>query len=246
MDFIGRATWGARYAAGSGPRPIPCSEVWLHHTVTAHLPVDATVEQECEQMRRVEAIGQQRFGKGFSYNLALFPSGRAYVGCGVRRVGTHTGGRNTRALGIALVGDFDKHPVPAQLEDALVQLLQYGKQQGWIKAAKLDGGHRDLKATACPGRHAYHLIPAVNARAAGQPVTPSPAPSPTPGKGLTTMLIVLHPDGHRQYLCTEASARHIGMPERNVLIAGGVQYVGADRASAEDRGEFLRLRGVEL
>lgn len=186
MEFIGRDVWGARYAAGSGARPLPCTEAWLHHTVTAHLAVDASPADEAAQMRVVEGIGQQRFGQGFSYNLAIFPSGRVYVGCGVRRVGAHTAGRNTRALGIVLVGDLDKHEVPAPMRAALVDVLRFAKAEGWLREARLNGGHRDLKQTACPGRHAYALIGAVNAEAAGQaPPAPVPAPTPPPAPAPT-------------------------------------------------------------
>jgi hypothetical protein len=178
MDFVSRAEWGARFAAGSGARPIPTSEAWLHHSATLTLPVDAAFEAECEQMRRVEAIGQQRFGAGFSYNLAGFPSGRMYVGCGVRRIGTHTGGRNTRALGIVLIGDYSANSVPDPLREALVECMRFAHAQGWTDRPAFDGGHRDLKATACPGEHAYRLIPTINDRAGRPPAPPAPPPPP--------------------------------------------------------------------
>lgn len=41
-----------------------------------------------------------------------------------------------------------------------------GKRRGWWKTARLSGGHRDVKATACPGRYAYAAIPEINRRAA--------------------------------------------------------------------------------
>jgi hypothetical protein len=178
VDYISRDVWGAIYAPGIGPRALPCLEAWLHHTSTITLPVDATPNDERQQMRRVEGVGQQRFGAGFSYNLAIFPSGRVYVGCGVRRVGTHTAKRNTRALGIVLVGNYEAQPVPGPMRAALVEVLRDAKRLGWLPEARLNGGHRDLKATACPGQHAYALIGGVNAEAAGHAPPPPPAPVP--------------------------------------------------------------------
>lgn len=55
------------------------------------------------------------------------------------------------------------------------------------------------------------------------------------------MLIVLDENDHKQYLCDANTKRHIGMPERNVLLAAGVPYVGADHDKA-DREEFLSKR----
>lgn len=182
MDFVSRKDWGARYAAGTGSRDIPTSEAWLHHTVTlapdlafTDLNEDSVDDDECEAMRTIERIGQQRFGAGFSYNLAGMPSGRWYVGCGVRRIGTHTGGRNSRALGLVLVGNYEDREVPAPLRASLVEVLRFGYAQGWIDRPALDGGHRDLKQTSCPGRFAYSLIPQINKEAAGK-AAPTPVP----------------------------------------------------------------------
>lgn len=256
VDYIGRKTWGAQYAAGSGDRPIPCAEAWLHHTVTlapdlafTDLNKDSVDDDERDAMRQIERIGQSRFGAGFSYNLAIMPSGRCYVGCGVRRIGTHTGGRNTKALGIVLVGDYSKSQVPAPMRASLVEVLRDAKRLGWLKAAKLNGGHRDLKNTGCPGDHAYALIGAVNAEAQG--TAPAPAPAPTPPAPAPTMprgddmLIVKAPDDGRQFWNDRGTWIHIGPSESRVLLAGGARLVGEEVPDA-DRREFLEKRGVIL
>lgn len=179
MDYIGRDVWEAQYDAGFGARALPCQQAWLHHTVTKQLAVDATVYAEREQMRVIERIGQSRFGKGFSYNLAIFPSGRVYVGCGVSRVGSHTAKRNTIALGIVLVGNYQDNEVSDEMYQALVGVLRDADRLGWLPSPRLDGGHRDLKATSCPGAHAYDLIGQVN-NAAARPYQPAPTPEPEP------------------------------------------------------------------
>lgn len=259
LQFIGRRAWGAKYAAGFGARPIPCAEAWLHHTVTlapdlafTDLNADSVDDDEAKAMRQLEAIGQQRFGGGFSYNLAVMPSGRLYVGCGVRRVGAHTAKRNTRALGVCLVGDYSSRELPAPMQDSLVKLLQYAKQEAWLGRPAFDGGHRDAPgaSTACPGNAAHRLIPSLNARAAGAPA-PAPAPTPTPAppaptRGGPPMVVVQAPDDARQFLCDKDTARHIGPLEKQVCNAAGVPYVGEAQASDEARREFLTKRGVQL
>lgn len=249
MDFIGRDVWGAQYPAGSGSRSLPCTEAWLHHSVTSTLPVTATVEQESVEMRRVERIGQTKFGQGFSYNLAAFPSGRLYVGCGVRRVGAHTGGRNTRALGVVLMGNYDVMPLPAPLRAVLPDLLRFAFKEGWIDRAAFDGGHRDVPgaSTACPGRHAYAALPGINADALRPPGALLTSPAPAVGAQLTggpSMIVVKEPNGNRQFLCDRDGASHLGGPERDLLVAGGVPYLG-DEHNEQGRLELLARRGVE-
>lgn len=183
MELISRARWGAKYEAGSGARPLPTTECWLHHTVTLapdlafeDLNRDSTDDDEAKAMRTIEQIGEDRFGRGFSYNAAIMPSGRIYEGCGVDRVGAHTGGRNTRAFGLCLVGNYEANPLPDTMKAAIVDFLREGHRLGWIDRPAFDGGHRDLKATSCPGGYAYRLIPTFNSQAA----TPAPAPAPAP------------------------------------------------------------------
>lgn len=169
MDIVPRSDWGARYRAGFGPRALPTSEAWLHHSVTLSpdlefrdLNADSVDDDEAAAMRTIERIGQERFGAGFSYNLAEMPSGRVYEGCGIARVGAHTKGRNTRALAVVVVGNYERDPVPEPVPGSLARLLRHLHATGAIDAPAFDGGHRDVGQTSCPGRHLYAHIPAIN------------------------------------------------------------------------------------
>lgn len=187
-----RQQWGARHAAGFGDRSAnyPLSEVWTHHTVTAHLPANATVAQEMAQMRILEDIGQSRFGKGISYSFVIFPSGRIYMGLGASRIGAHTGGRNSVSLGVAFAGNYEEHKPTAAAEAAYADLLRGFRQQGIIRQARTNGGHKDAPGhqwNACCGRHLMPRLGAINSRAANAApapvaVAPAPAPKPSPAK----------------------------------------------------------------
>lgn len=148
-----RASWGARHKNGDLGLSGLASEVFLHHTVTAQLPANATVEQEREQMRAIEGIGQSRFGTGISYNILIFPSGRAYQGVSWNRRGTHTRNRNSTARSICFAGNTDvNQPTAAQIAAARA-IFHHGRGRWWTAGAPLRA-HRDVAATACPGRHA--------------------------------------------------------------------------------------------
>ena len=168
LTIVPRAAWGARYAAGAGPAPLPATEVWLHHSVTTAPDLVPPFTDEDAAMRQLEAIGQQRFGQGVSYTFAAMPSGRIYEGHGIATKGAHTAKRNSIARAIVLVGNYDvDQPHPQQIESC-AQLLVDGWRRGWWTAPKLNGGHRDAPGaqTACPGQHGEAAVTRINARAA--------------------------------------------------------------------------------
>lgn len=153
-----RASWGARYRDGDITVSGLANEVFLHHTVTTQLSASATVAQEQAQMRNIEAIGQSRFRYGISYNVIIFPSGRAYQGVSWNRRGTHTGGRNSTARSICFAGNYETNrPTEAQLQTAGA-ILREGRNKWWTKNAPLRS-HRDVSQTACPGENVHAARP---------------------------------------------------------------------------------------
>jgi hypothetical protein len=129
-------------------------------------------------MRTLEKIGQQRFGHGVSYTWAVMPSGRVYQGHSPDRQGAHTRGRNTIGRAIVLVGNYNVTPVNDDMQLAVADLLNHAKERGWVKRARLNGGHRDAPGaqTACPGVHGIAAIPRINDLADnGVPSPPFPA-----------------------------------------------------------------------
>ena len=164
MEIIPRATWGARYPAGFGPAPLPADEVWLHHSVTIAPDLVPPYDDEYAAMRTLERIGQERFGGGISYTFACMPTGRMYEGTGVTRKGSHTGGRNSIARAIVLVGDHDAAPVSRAQIQSTASLLVYGYRQGWWRQPRLNGGHQQAPgaSTGCPGRNGMAAIPTIN------------------------------------------------------------------------------------
>lgn len=177
-----RSSWGAKRPNGDKTLSGLAREVYLHHTVTAHLSEKATIAQEEAQMRSIEAIGYSRFGRygqGISYNVVIFPSGRAYQGVSFNRRGAHTDQRNSTARSICFAGNYEtKEPTKAQLETA-AQILAEGYGKWWVKGAPLKS-HRDIKATACPGRLVHSKRSAIVKRAAE--ISASKKPKATSGK----------------------------------------------------------------
>lgn len=180
-----RSTWGARYRDGVGTRSVGRLEKYLHHTVTAHLSKNATPAQERAQMRILERIGQQRFGGGISYPFEIFPSGRIYQGASINRITYHSGsGRNTRGVGIALVGNFEANTLNMEVFRAVVWLLQEGVRKGWWGDPALTEYHKQFRATSCPGKYAISRFSDMNKAGRGGKVS-APESSTSTGSAKT-------------------------------------------------------------
>lgn len=179
-----RSSWGAKRPNGDKTLTNLADEVFLHHTVTKTLSEKATAAEEKEQMRLIESIGYSRFssyGQGISYNVIIFPSGRAYQGVDFNRRGCHTDQRNSTARSICFAGNFETaKPTAAALETA-AQILAEGYGKWWKKGAPLRG-HRDIKSTACPGKNVYAKRAEIEKRAKAilNPPKPKPKPKPKP------------------------------------------------------------------
>lgn len=183
VNIASRGTWGARYQDGDMNLSGLAQEVFIHHTVTATLSKDASQADEREQMRALESIGQSRFGTGISYNVIVFPSGRAYQGVSFNRRGTHTGGRNSTVRSISFAGNFEKDIPTAQALATAAQIYAEGKGQWWQRDAPLFG-HRNVSQTACPGKNLYARLDIIRTGAVevdnpievpddGKPITPA-------------------------------------------------------------------------
>jgi len=161
--IIPRSEWGARYGSSGIKRTVGDLECWLHHSVTVAPNLVAPFDDDFAAIRLIEDIGRQRFGSyGFPYTFAVTPAALIFEGHPIDEVGAHTQGHNTAGAGIVLVGNYETDkPTDAQMH-AVAWLLQEGVRRGWWRTAALDGGHRDTKATACPGKYAYPRIGEIN------------------------------------------------------------------------------------
>ena len=179
VTLIERKEWGAQFEDGFRNRPMPFTEFWLHHSATIAPDLEFPWSDDDEAVRLLERIGEQRFGGGISYNQPITPVGRTYVGVSPHRQGAHTLGHNTAGFAFCLVGNYEtREPTAIQLEIVarrMVELYAAGRSRTY----QLNGGHRDVFGTTCPGNAAYAKIPDINRRArelfaAGYPLTDVP------------------------------------------------------------------------
>lgn len=151
MRIVTRDDWQADPASAPKHRMrLPAIEVFVHHSVT---PVSSNPGKD---MRVVEAVGLKRFGQ-FSYSYCIHPEGVILEGAGLGR-GAHTRGRNSTSFGVCWLGDYEERPVKMQQVDATRWLVAWLVDQGHLRLSAPLRGHRDVAATACPGRNLYAVL----------------------------------------------------------------------------------------
>jgi len=101
----------------------------------------------------VETVHRWHLGNGWvgiGYHFQIEFDGTIWSGRPVDTVGAHTAGHNERTIGIACRGNFETlQTMPEAQRTALIRLLRHLRgAYGNIPVS----GHRELTATACPGR----------------------------------------------------------------------------------------------
>ncbi|TCC64281.1 hypothetical protein E0H73_07665 [Kribbella pittospori] len=144
---------------------------FVHHTADRN---DYTRTQVAAMVRGMYAYHVKSRGWcDLGYNFLVDRFGRVfegrYGGAQLPVLGAHTGSFNTNSFGIALIGNFEKAaPTQAMLEKT-ARVIAW-KFDAYYRSPKstvvLAGttllsisGHRDTKATACPGAQLYKQLP---------------------------------------------------------------------------------------
>jgi len=200
VTVLSRDDWGADPAhprRGHPLGPANRTEVFIHHTVVADS--DATLneweslDEVKAQMRRLQTI-RPDLGLDVPYSFVAFCMANGDLvlseGRGLGRTGAHTSGHNRSALGIAFQGNFEEEPMPAHLDAQLADLGSWlrrlREEEGFTELGTVQPedpdrpdrqvfGHRDIKSTACPGRHLWerlHLVQMIDTTPWRQPGDP--------------------------------------------------------------------------
>lgn len=158
IEIIARSEWGARSPRRRSTIPLPTQQLWLHHS--------AGSERGAAGVRAIQNFHMDIRGWSdiaYSY-LVDRESLQVFEGRGAGVLGGHTFGRNAVSHGICVMGNFDVADVSDGLLGTVADLVRHGHQQQWWPSM-LSGGHRDVRATSCPGNNLYPLIDEINRRA---------------------------------------------------------------------------------
>src|SRR6478736_6970316 len=195
--IISRAGWGADESLRTCSPDYSNSLVSaaVHHTASANgYSADAVpglLRGFYAYHTRPEAAG----GRGWcdiGYNFLVDQFGRVFEGRagGIEStvIGVHTGGFNSRTIGIAAIGEYGSVAPSAALLESLSRLIAWkfsvhGISASGVATMTSGGGaskypagtvvtfptiyaHRDAQLTSCPGQGLYDALPAIRARVA--------------------------------------------------------------------------------
>lgn len=100
-----------------------------------------------------QQIHQWHLGNGWSgigYHFFIRKDGQIYRGRPENVIGAHATNHNSNSIGICFEGDYGVEIMPKAQLEAGKELVAYLKDKYNITKVK---GHRDLMATACPGKN---------------------------------------------------------------------------------------------
>lgn len=119
-------------------------EIYLHHTVTK---TDASIES-------INQIHLNNNWPRLSYHIAIDEDGDIYFINDLDKHTYHTGGKNTRGISIVLIGNFEKHKPSEDMIDSTREIIDILCNKSFLNIVGIKG-HKDVKATLCPGKYAY-------------------------------------------------------------------------------------------
>ncbi len=176
--IITRAGWGASNGLwGTSQCKAPAVQskalgVVLHHTAGSNTAKKADSQSIIKGYQTYHVQGHGWCDIGYAFLIDRW--GQIFEGRkgGITKqvTGAHAGvtSVNKDATGIAMMGNFDVAEPPAAMKDATVRLAAWrmslfgnnpkGTYTSGGKSYKVLNGHRDVKATACPGRYGYRWL----------------------------------------------------------------------------------------
>lgn len=127
-------TFGSNRSVRSG-KP---QGIVLHHAAASSASVET-----------VHGWHKQRGYAGIGYHFYVRKDGKVYRGRPENWIGAHTVGHNSK-IGICAEGNFENDTMSATQKNAISEVIAYlNGKYGTLKVY----GHRDLDATACPGKN---------------------------------------------------------------------------------------------
>ncbi|XP_046386519.1 peptidoglycan-recognition protein SB1-like [Ischnura elegans] len=154
-DIIRRSQWGATPPSSVTAMRSPVEYVIIHHTVTSTCSSLATCSRI---LRTIQTDHKGRRYDDIGYTFLVSSDGKVYEGRGWDKVGAHAPSYNDRSIGISFIGNFQTERPTQQQQNAAKSLISCAVSLGKIGANYKLLGHRQTKATECPGITLFNII----------------------------------------------------------------------------------------
>ncbi|MGJ8636078.1 MAG: peptidoglycan recognition protein family protein [Phycisphaerales bacterium] len=149
---IPRSKWTRGKTKASLADPMQrITRITVHHDAISPLPSG----QYAESVRRLTAIRRGHLGNHWAdigYHYAIDPAGRAWQARPLVYQGAHVKDHNPGNIGIVLFGNYELARPTSQALSTLNNLIAHEMRRFSVPLSRVYT-HRELRSTACPGRH---------------------------------------------------------------------------------------------
>lgn len=178
-----RANWGADESLRQNQDGVAYGDVrgaFVHHTATSNDYSGSEVRGIIRSIYRYHVLSRDFYDIGYNFLIDRF--GRIWEGAygGVHRavIAAHTKYYNSQSFGVGAIGNFQERSVPSGVLNAYAALIAWKFDVHGVHYAKntarytnegahdlpVISGHRDTKATACPGKYLYAKLGTIRNR----------------------------------------------------------------------------------
>ena len=127
-------------------RTLPPNTLIWHHTATKGSTIRSMADYHV----------QQRGWPEIAYHYAIGYDGRIYYLVRDDKVSYHASGNNSRAIGVALIGNYHERALTEEMKISI--RFMYHMLRNKYPSINVQKLHRETKATICPGQYASEYI----------------------------------------------------------------------------------------
>ncbi|XP_065360656.1 peptidoglycan-recognition protein SB1-like [Calliphora vicina] len=152
-----RSSWGAASARSPSRINGAVDYVIIHHSDN---PNGCSTESACQRLIKniqTDHKGRRNFSD-IGYNFIIAGDGNVYEGRGWGLQGSHAPNYNRNSIGIVFLGNFENSKPSNQMLQNAKDLIAQAVSGGYLKDSYTLLGHRQTKATSCPGTQLYNEI----------------------------------------------------------------------------------------
>lgn len=171
MAYVTRAEWSARAPRDRDTVPLSQITEFVQHYSTG----EELGRDDCaEWVRQIQAFHMDSRGwSDIGYTELVCRHGDVFEGRGLGVIGAHAPGHNAVSVGVCFLGDDDPNWNDATPAARVAIRGRWGEFSRRCGRELRRLGHRQVKATTCPGDELFAWV------TSGMPITADPVPAPT-------------------------------------------------------------------
>ncbi len=173
--WLTRADWGARAPSGAYS-PLYPRRIIVHHSASRCCDDVNFIGDDISYIQGVQRFHMDGNGwNDIAYNFLISPGGEIWEGrgWGVRSAANGNNEANGDSYAVCFLGLFEDAPPTAFAMQALRDFRAAAQTRE--RRSLSIAGHRDVRATSCPGDALYALLPTLS-----DPITPAPTEEDIP------------------------------------------------------------------